>query len=375
MKKQTEMAQPVLLTPGPLTTAPETRHAMLRDWGARDRDFVDMTARVRSRLLAMAGGGDCMTAVPMQGSGTFAVEAMLASLVPPQGKVLILENGAYGRRMAEICRRIGRNHIRLSWPEDEPVGAARLADALENDPSFSHVALVHVETTSGILNPLPEIAALVADAGAKLLIDAMSAFGAVPLDARQTPFEALAASSNKCLEGAPGLGFVTAHTEALDRARGNAPSLSLDLHDQWRGFENNGQWRFTPPTHVVAALDAALLDHATEGGVAGRGARYRQNCRILRQGMAEIGFSPFLAEAVQAPVIVTFLMPRDPAFDFRRFYDGLYRRGFVIYPGKLTKADSFRVGCIGQVDQAVMRDFLHAVRQVVAEIGVSDLSP
>lgn len=367
------ITEPVLLTPGPLTTSAETRQAMLRDWGSRDRDFIDMTARVRSRLCGLIGGSETLTAVPMQGSGTFAVEAMLASLVPPRAKLLILENGAYGRRMADICHRIGRENMVLSWPEDEPVSAARLGDALREDPAITHVAVVHVETTTGLLNPIGEIAQTVAKAGAKLLIDSMSAFGALPLDIRETPFEAVAASSNKCLEGAPGFGFVIARVDALQKARGNAPSLALDLYDQWRGFEDNGQWRFTPPTHVVAALDAALVQHAAEGGVAGRGSRYFQNCRTLRDGMAEIGFVPYLADKDQAPIIVTFLMPSDPRFDFQSFYDALHMRGFAIYPGKLTKLDSFRVGCIGQVDGKILRNFVNAAREVVDAMAVSDL--
>lgn len=367
--------EPVLLTPGPLTTAIETRRAMQRDWGSRDSDFIDMTTRVRARLCALAGGADDLSAVLLQGSGTFAVEAMLGSLVPPGGRILILENGAYGRRMADICQRIGRAHVLLPGPEDRPLSIARLRDALGGDEGVSHVGAVYVETTTGLVNPIGDIADTVAASGRKLLIDAMSAFGALPLDGRKIPFEGLAASSNKCLEGVPGFGFVIARIRALEAARGNAPSLSLDLHDQWRGFESDGQWRFTPPTHAVAALDVALRQQAAEGGIEARGARYRDNCRTLREGMREIGFVAYLPENIQAPVIVTFLTPADPAFEFGRFYDALRLRGFAIYPGKLANVDSFRVGCIGHIDKAVILGFLEAVRGVLDEMKVSDMSP
>jgi len=235
--------------------------------------------------------------------------------------------------------------------------------------------VVHCETTSGVLNPVEEIAAVTARHGRRLLIDAMSAFGAIPLDARRTPFDAVTASANKCLEGVPGMGFAIVRREVLEAARGQAPSLSLDLHDQWTAMEKNGQWRFTPPTHVIAALDRALDQHAAEGGVAGRGARYRRNCARLVEGLRAMGFQTLLPDRLQAPVIVTVRMPADPKFDFETFYERLGRRGYVIYPGKLTVADSFRIGCIGAVGEAEMSGVLDAIRAVLAELGVTSCAP
>ncbi|MDZ4736917.1 MAG: 2-aminoethylphosphonate--pyruvate transaminase [Rhodospirillaceae bacterium] len=366
---------PWLLTPGPLTTSATVKEAMLHDWGSRDASFIAINQSVRERLVAMAGATGNHVCVPLQGSGTFAVEAMLGTLVPRNGKLLILVNGAYGRRMVRICEIADRAHSVLERAENMPIEASAVTAALVQDPAITHVAVIHCETTSGILNPLQEIAQAVAHAGRSLLIDAMSAFGAIPVDAAKVPFDALAASSNKCIEGVPGVGFVIVRQSVLEAAKGNAHALSLDLHDQWSSMEKNGQWRFTPPTHVIVAFHQALLEHEAEGGVAGRGKRYRDNGRILIDGMRKLGFETLLPDALQAPIIVTFHMPADPKFDFQRFYDRLKDLGYVIYPGKLTVADSFRIGCIGRLGASEMHGALDAVRQVMAELGVASGAP
>ena len=365
----------VLLTPGPLTTRPETRAAMDRDWGSRDAAFIALTARVRRRLLALANAGDEYTCVPMQGSGTFAVEAQLGTLVPRDGHLLILVGGAYGRRMAEICRRAGRAYGVLETGEAVPPTAAAVAERLAAEPAITDVALVHCETTTGILNPLAEIAAAVSAAGRRLHVDAMSSFGGIPIDLARLPVTSLAASANKCLEGAPGVGFVIARTDRLAGCAGNAHAVSLDLHAQWTGLEANGQWRFTPPTHILAALDRALDALDDEGGVAGRFARYWETCRTLVDGLRALGFETLLEDAVQAPIIVTFRAPADPAWDFQAFYDRLAARGFVIYPGKLAQVESFRVGCIGAFRADTMARFVDAAEAVLREMGVASGIP
>jgi len=365
-----ENAGPLLLTPGPLTTAPATRRAMLRDWGSRDPDFVALTANVRRKLVDLAGGTETHVCVPLQGSGTFAVDAMLGTLIPPPGRTLVIVNGAYGRRMARILEVMGRAYATTETPEDVPADPAAVDAALSGNPEISHVAVVHCETTSGILNPLDDIAAVVGCHRRSLLVDAMSSFGALPLDARRTPFDALAASANKCLEGVPGLAFVIAKRSAMDAATGNAHALSLDLNDQWRAMEANGQWRFTPPTHVVAALSQALDGLDAEGGVSGRNRRYSENCRVLVEGMRTLGFETLLDDDHQAPIIVTFKEPDDPAFEFAKFYELLRRRGFAIYPGKLTARPSFRIGCIGAITADDMRAAVGAVAASLQELGI-----
>jgi 2-aminoethylphosphonate-pyruvate transaminase len=372
----TEMRKdPYLFTPGPLTTSLTTKEAMLHDWGSRDAEFIRINRRVRDRLVELAGGAGTHVCVPLQGSGTFIVEAMIGTLVPPSGKLLALVNGAYGKRMVRMCEYYGRARAVIETPEDQAVDPAALDAALAGDPAITHVVVVHCETTSGVLNPVETIAAVTARHGRSLLVDAMSAFGAIPLDAARTPFDAAVASANKCLEGVPGMGFAIVRRAALEAAKGNAPSLSLDLHDQWTSMEKTSQWRFTPPTHVIVALDQALSEHAAEGGVAGRGARYASNCRILLHGLRAMGFETLLPDALQAPIIVTVRMPADPRFEFETFYERLSQRGFVIYPGKLTVADSFRIGCIGRLGEAEMRGVLDAIRDIVGEMGVTHCGP
>ncbi|MFO0986970.1 MAG: 2-aminoethylphosphonate--pyruvate transaminase [Alphaproteobacteria bacterium] len=370
-----ETGDPLLLTPGPLTTSKSVKAVMVHDWGSRDANFVAINVAVRRRIVEIANGGGSYSAVPMQGSGTFAVEAMLTSFVPRAGKVLLLVNGAYGHRAARICAIAGRAHVVQETPEDTPPDLAKLEAALAADKGITHVFAVHCETTSGILNPLEEIAAVVARNGRRLLVDSMSAFGALPVDAAKLKFDALAASSNKCLEGVPGLGFVICRVAALEEAKGNATTLVLDLHDQWQALEKTGQYRFTPPIHVIVSLHQAIEEFLAEGGQKGRGGRYAENCRVLVGGMKALGFQTLLPDRLQAPIIVTFRMPTDPNFKFQAFYDALKERGYVIYPGKLTVADSFRIGCIGRLNAEHMRGVVAAVREILAEMKVRSLAP
>ena len=370
-----ETGDPLLLTPGPLTTSAAVKQAVVHDWGSRDAEFLRINRMVLDRIAELAGAAGTHVTVPVQGSGTFAVEAMITSFVPRTGKLLVLINGAYGQRALRIAQIAGRAALALETPEDTSPDLATLDRLLADDPAISHVFAVHCETTSGILNPIAEIADLVARHGRRLLVDSMSAFGALEIDARRVQYDALAASSNKCLEGVPGLGFVVCRNEALAQCKGNATTLVLDLHDQAEAFARSGQYRFTPPIHVIVALGKAIEEHAAEGGVAGRGRRYRENARVLIDGMRAMGFRTLLGDRLQAPIIVTFHMPTDPKFVFQRFYDGLKDRGYVIYPGKLTVADSFRMGCIGRLYPDHMKGALAAVREVLDELRVGNGGP
>ena len=365
-----ETGDPLLLTPGPLTTSKSVKSAMLHDWGSRDAGFLEINRTVLARLPEIVNGGSDYVTVPMQGSGTFAVEAMLTSFVPPDGGVLLLVNGAYGQRAKRILDTARRRVAVHETAEDTPPDPDAVDAILRDTAGITHVFVVHCETTSGIRNPIERIAAIAARHGKRLLIDAMSAFGALPIDAAALGFDAVAASSNKCIEGVPGLGFVVCRRDALTATQGNATTLVLDLHDQWQALERTGQFRFTPPIHVIVAFHQALMEFFAEGGVAGRGARYAANCKVLVDGMRALGFRTLLSDALQAPIIVTFHMPGEPNFRFQEFYDGLKDRGFIIYPGKLTVAESFRIGCIGRLDQADMRAALAAVRDVLETMGI-----
>jgi len=366
---------PILLTPGPLTTSLPTKAAMLRDWGSWDAAFNAVTAEVRRKLLDVVAGHDSHVCVPMQGSGTFSVEAAVNTIVPRDGHVLVLINGAYGTRLAKLTKMMGRRMSTFETAEHLPTTAADVDRLLTADPSITHVGLIHCETSTGILNPLPEIAAVVARHGRSLIIDAMSSFAAIAVDARTTPFDALIAASGKCVEGPPGMGFVLARKAVLERCAGNSTSLALDLHDQWTYMEKTTQWRYTPPTHIVVAFNAALDQFVAEGGQPARLARYTRNYRTLVDGMAELGFRPFLDPAIQAPIIVTFHAPADPAYGFKDFYARVRDKGFVLYPGKLTQVETFRVGCIGAIGPDEMRQAVNAVRDTLAEMGIRRVSP
>ena len=371
-----KMGEPYLLTPGPLTTAYEVKQAMLKDWGSWDDDFRAMTRDMRRRLLALLGeGSDQYDCVPMQGSGSFCVEAMLGTFVPRDGKVLVLANGAYGLRAATTMDYLGRAKVLLDKGDYLPPRGDEVARILADDPTITHVLAIHCETSSGILNPIEEISEATYAAGRKLLIDSMSAFGAVPLEPSKIKFEAFVSSANKCIEGVPGFGFVIAKKSLLETSKGNSHSLALDVHAQWANMEKTGQWRYTPPTHVVAAFIEALKMHEAEGGVAARGARYARNRDVMVQGMRGLGFETLLEARWLSPIIVTFFCPADPKFVFSNFYDLMKQKGFIIYPGKLTVVDSFRIGVIGRMDEYVMARVVEAAREALAEMGVVNAAP
>lgn len=371
-----EMGEPYLLTPGPLTTSARTKRAMLRDWGSWDSEFRALTAEMRANLLSLTGDTqDLLDCVPMQGSGSFSVEAMLSAFVPRDGKVLVLSNGAYGLRIAQTLDYLGRAQTTIDKGDYMPPRGPEVTAAIEADPAITHVVVVHCETSSGILNPIKEISDAVAASGRKLLIDSMSAFGALPLDINEINYIAMVSSANKCIEGVPGFGFIIARKDELEAAKGRSHSLCLDVHAQWSHMNKTGQWRFTPPTHAVVAFLEALRAHTAEGGTKGRGARYANNRDVMVAGMRELGFETLLKDRWLSPIIVTFFCPASPAFKFETFYDLMKSKGFIIYPGKLTVVDSFRIGCIGQMDEHVMRRVVEAAAAALSEMGVNNAAP
>jgi 2-aminoethylphosphonate-pyruvate transaminase len=362
----------ILLTPGPLTTTLRTKLAMLKDWGSWDADFNAVTARLRSQLLDIVHGHDTHVVVPLQGSGTFSVEAAVATVVPRNGHVLVLDNGAYCKRAAKLTQMMGRKASSLAFAEDVAVSPATLDAKLEQDKSITHVVLIHCETGTGVLNPLAEVAQACERHGKGLIVDAMSSFGALAIDARTTRFDALVAASGKCLEGVPGMGFVFLRKAMLDQCAGNSQSLAMDLFDQYQYMEKTTQWRFTPPTHVMVALAEAVAQFVEEGGQPARLARYADNCRTLIEGLTALGLKPFLKPELQAPIIVTWHAPAHPAYDFKRFYAAAKQRGFILYPGKLTEVETFRVGCIGAIGRNEMRQAVNAVAETLREMGIRD---
>jgi 2-aminoethylphosphonate-pyruvate transaminase len=367
---------PYLLTPGPLTTSRGVKFAMLADWGSWDQELKFIVSDIRRRLMKLAGCDDTYTCVLMQGSGTFAIEAALGNFAPiGRRKMLMVSNGAYGERAIQIMERLNRPHQILRYGDSEKPKVADVEQALDDDPGISMVFLVHCETTSGLINPMRDIAAAVRKRERSLMLDAMSSFGAIPIEMGGLGIDVLVTSANKCIEGVPGFACVLCRWDMLKASKDHSHSLSLDLYDQWHYMEKNGQFRYTPPTHALVAFYQALKEHEKEGGIAGRLARYVRNRDTLLAGMRRLGFHTLLAPEDAGPIIQTFLTPRDRKFDFQRFYDELKSRGFVIYPGKLTKRPSFRIGNIGHVDQKVMQALVEAVRDCLREMGVRDMTP
>ncbi len=341
----------LLLTPGPLSTTKSVRAAMLRDWCTWDDDYKSLTQEVRSRLVNLAAGdrADDYSVVLVQGSGSFGIEAVLGTFVPSSGRLLVLANGAYGQRMIETANRLGIDCVAHIDPETATPEPRALEALLDADPSISCVALVHCETTSGILNPLSDLADVVKQRQRTLIVDAMSSFGGIPMDVPALGIDVLVSSANKCIQGVPGFAFAVFRREALEQCEGNPRSLCLDLRDQWKAMEHEGKWRFTSPTHAVHAFYKALLELEEEGGIEARHQRYVGNQMTLVQGLAKVRIETLLPRELQSPIITSFPYPAASDFDFAELYRRLKSRGYVIYPGKVTARDTFRIGTIGDV--------------------------
>jgi 2-aminoethylphosphonate-pyruvate transaminase len=365
----------LLFTPGPLTTSASVKQAMLRDLGSLDSDFLTSVRNIRKRLLDLGPyPHEDYECILMQGSGTFVVESVISSVIPRDGKLLVLVNGAYGRRIAQMARIHGIALDLFEVAENRKFTPELVAGRLASVAGITHVAVVHCETTSGMLNQVEEIGHVVHAAGASYIVDAMSSFGAVPIDMLGSHIDFLISSANKCIEGVPGFGFVLANRRALESSKGHARTLSLDLYDQWASMEANGHFRFTPPIHTLLAFEQALNEFDEEGGVRPRGERYRQNHIALCRGMKAIGFEIYLAEEDQSFIITSFRYPSNPAFQFAEFYSRLWALGFAIYPGKLSHESCFRIGTIGRITSSDVEALLSAIRRVLPEMGVHWIS-
>jgi 2-aminoethylphosphonate-pyruvate transaminase len=359
-----------LFTPGPLTTSRTVKQAMLRDLGSRDAEFINIVKDVRQRLVALGNGNEEYTSILMQGSGTFGIEATLSSVIPQNGRLLILVNGAYGKRLIKIANIHHIATTELTFAESIQPDAQALEKTLSSDPAITHVAVIHCETTTGIINPIEEYGRIVKAHNCIYIVDAMSSFGAYPVDLKACGVDFLISSSNKNIEGLPGFSFVLARREALNAAKGLARTLSLDLFAQWEGLEGDGQFRFTPPTHSILAFHQALIELEQEGGVSARGARYKKNYEFTLSAMQKMGFKAYLKSEDQGYIITSFHYPDHPNFNFQQFYERLSEKGHVIYPGKLSHADCFRIGHIGRLGLSDVKALMSAIAKTLVEMDV-----
>lgn len=357
----------LLLTPGPLTTSKTVKEAMLFDSCTWDEDYnLGVVQSIRQQLVGLATQSTGYTSVLLQGSGSFAVEAVLGTVIGPQDKLLIVNNGAYGARMVEMARLMDINHHAFNCGEVNEPDVDAMEAVLKSDTRISHIAMVHCETTTGMLNPLQRISGLAARNGKTLLVDAMSSFGGIPLDVDALGIDYLISSANKCIQGVPGFAFVIARHRELEKCIGRSRSLSLDLYAQWRCMEDNaGKWRFTSPTHTLLAFAQALRELEQEGGINARNARYCANQQRLVAGMRALGFETLLDDELHSPIITAFYSPKAENYRFSEFYQRLKQQGFVIYPGKVSQSDCFRIGNIGEVYPQDIDRLLAAVGQAM----------
>ncbi|ENE5170883.1 2-aminoethylphosphonate--pyruvate transaminase [Vibrio cholerae] len=357
----------LLLTPGPLSTSESVREAMLKDWCTWDDDYnLEIVEVIRRKLVTLATTQSGYTSVLMQGSGTASVEATIGSVMLPTDKLLVIDNGAYGARITQIAQYLNIACRVIAPGETVQPNLDEITDLLTHDPAITHVAIVHCETTTGMLNPIAEVAKLAKQHGKRVILDAMSSFGGIPMDIGALGIDFMISSANKCIQGVPGFGFVIAKRIELEQCQGRARSLTLDLFDQWQCMEkNHGKWRFTSPTHTVRAFYQALLELENEGGIAARYQRYQTNQTQLVKGMRELGFAPLLPEKLHSPIITSFYSPEHSDYQFAEFYQRLKQQGFVIYPGKVSHADCFRIGNIGEVYPQDIERLLSAMRHAM----------
>ena len=338
-----------LLTPGPLTTTDTVKQEMSIDRCTWDDEYKQITQKIRTQLLDLAHvSKDDYTVVLMQGSGTFSVESVMQTAIGENDKALIITNGAYGKRIVEMAEYIGRNYVEYDLAFNEYPDEHVIREKLAEDVGITHIIMVHCETTTGILNPLEMVAELAKAYDKTLIIDAMSSFGGIEIDVGELGVDYLISSANKCIQGVPGFGFVIAKLTHLQTCKGNAHSLSLDLYDQWQVMDVDGKWRYTSPTHVVAAFSQAIDELLAEGGIEARHERYRKNNQLLRERLEKVGIYPYISLDKQSPIIATYLFPNEQ-FSFAQFYEHVKTQGFVLYPGKLTDIDTFRIGNIGEI--------------------------
>ncbi|GEN88414.1 2-aminoethylphosphonate--pyruvate transaminase [Oceanobacillus sojae] len=362
------MEQYKLLTPGPLTTTAAVKEEMLFDRCTWDQDYKKITQKIRAQLLDLAKASpEDYTAVLMQGSGTFTVESVMTTAISKKEKALIITNGTYGERIVEMADYIGLNYKHYSVAYNAYPDELELRYILENDSAITHLVMVHCETTTGILNPVEMISRLAKAYQKTLIVDAMSSFGGVEMDIPDLGIDYLISSANKCIQGVPGFGFVIARLNKLQACEGNASSLSLDLYDQWKTMNKDGKWRYTSPTHVVAAFSKAIDELIAEGGIPARFQRYQRNNQLLREGLEKLGFRAYITNKRQSPIITTFLFPED-TFVFEDFYHYVKERGFVLYPGKLTEIDTFRIGNIGEVYEEDIERLCNVIQEYIGVV-------
>ncbi len=371
MTNKVKTKDKLLFTPGPLTTSLSVKEATLTDLGSRDSAFISIIHDVRNKLLTLGHvSKPDYESIIIQGSGTFGIESVISSAIPADGMLLNIINGAYGRRISQMARIHNIPLIELIYDEDTLPNIEEIKNLINDNGLITHVSVIHGETTTGMINPIGEIGEICSNNSITMIVDAMSTYGAYDINLKELNISYLISSSNKCIEGIPGFSFVLAKRNELDKCKGLARTLSLDLYDQWNSLNSSGQFRFTPPVQALLAFNKALEELDTEGGIEARARRYSENNLFLINEMTRLGFKIYLPESVRGYIITSFVYPVDPAFSFQEFYNKLNEKGFVIYPGKLSKTDCFRIGNIGQLFLPDMKRLTETIGEIMGEMKI-----
>jgi 2-aminoethylphosphonate-pyruvate transaminase len=364
-----------LLSPGPVTTTRNVKFAALADFDPCSAEFISITKDVQSRLLKLCGADESYACIFVQGAGTQAVESVLSGLAPARGgKTLVVSNGEHGERAANILQRLNLPYVRIDLKAGTPVAAEDIRPLLQSDRSMTHIWLAHCDSGTGTVNPIGDIAAIANDLGRQVILDATATMGALPISAATDAISAIVGTSSVCIQALPGLSFCVVKKDLLNSSMGRSQSFSQDLFEEWRNLESSGQFRFSAPTHLVAALQRALKELVEEGGHDARRMRYERNARVVLSGMRKLGFTPLLADENAGPIVQVILAPADGSYNYDHFHAALASRGFSIAPGRIANLATFRVGTAGNLDATTMNAFIDALKDSVGALGIQDCS-
>jgi len=363
----------ILLNPGPTTTTDTVKMALVvPDICPREKEFVHVMADVRNGLLKVVNADDDYTCILFAGSGTAAMDAVINSVVPPDKKILIINNGAYGERMVKIAKAYNMGCVELKFPWTERPDLTKVEKTLEDDSKITHIAIVHHETTTGLLNPLKEMVDIARSRGKTLIADTISSFAGIPIDVRSDHMDFMISTSNKCIQSMAGVSFVLCKKSEIEKtARYPLRSFYLNLYQQYKYFEEHGEMQFTPPVQVIYALRQAIKEYFEEG-IENRYHRYCHNWKVLTHGLKDLGFRLLLKEEIHSKILTTVIEPDHERYDFDLLHDLLIERGFTIYPGKIHNNNTFRIANMGSIDHKDMEAFLEALANSMDKIGIKE---
>jgi|TARA_B100000315_G_scaffold40571_1_gene35417 2-aminoethylphosphonate aminotransferase len=371
-----DIERKILLNPGPATTTDTVKMAqVVPDICPREEEFSELMAGIRDDLLKIVNvDKKKYTTVLFGGSGTAVMESVIASVVNQEKTLLILKNGAYGDRMQKIVETYSIPFTTLEYEWGKPINLSEVDSYLKSNRNIGYIAMVHHETTSGILNSIENFSELGKNYGHTLILDAISSYAGISIDLKKTPIDFLMSTSNKCIQGMAGLAFSICKKSELKHLK-DIPNRSfyLSLYDQYNYMEKTGQMRFTPPVQTIYALRQAIDEYFDEGSL-NRYNRYTENWKRLREGLQKLGFNLLLDPENESHILLTVVEPKNPEYNFDKIHNLLYDKGFTIYPGKLGKKKTFRLANMGAINSIDIDRFINELSNVIIKIGIDRIS-